>query len=288
VKERKSYLLFESYDALERFLSRKVSVTEEDAVEYCKMEKYPVSKILFTAEHDKTTRVHLKQISETAYAGLGDTNTGTLAKIGAYYLRSGFLVPKFVRTDADPSRPPGELGKGLRLFVKQKRTGNSPVSIPIHKRASMMPKLMRYHEVIDEMDPDVIMSVHGVSAKRDFDMVFGFGKDFNYIGGKREAFRFRDQFSQELDRVFSELGISANLDIRVSTWRFMGHKNYVLSHHVDEYNKNNGRKRIGMQVEFNHRGRVSKEDDRLPTIPYQMAIQVLGDFMYKWKNGKGN
>ncbi len=284
--DRNNYLLFDSYDAFNRFMSRKTNPVVEDAVEYCRMEKYPVSRILFTAEHDKTEKVPLREISDTAYAGLGDTNTGTLAKIGAYYLRTAYLIPNFVRTDADPSRPPEDLGRGLRLFVKQKRTGNYPVSVLIHKKTSMMPKLMRYHEVIEQMNPKFVLSVHGVSEKREQDIIFGFGKEYNYIGGKKEAFRFRDEFSQELDRAYNSIGITANLNIEVSTWRFLGHKNYVLSNHVTDHNLRSDEKRMGIQVEFNLKGRVSKHDEKLPTIPYQMAIQVLGDFVYKWNNSK--
>jgi len=38
-----------------------------------------------------------------------------------------------------------------------------------------------------------------------------------------------------------------------------------------------------MQVEFNWKGRV-KEGDAVPTIPYQIVVQALGDFVYRWKN----
>jgi hypothetical protein len=286
LKDRKNYLLFASSDALKRFLGRKISPTMKNGIEYCIMEKFAGNRILFTAEHAQTKKVMLKDLGPRAYTGVGDRNTDVLAKLGAYYLRSAYLIPLFVRTDADASRPPEYLGKGLRLFVRAKNSKQKKVYIPIHNNPSKLPDLLEYHKTIETLKPRTIVSVHGLNVKRDFDVLFGFGEDYKCIGGKKEAFKFKNEFINYLDRVFSDVGIRENLKIAVSTWRFTGSLNHVLTKHVIEHNKyfgdNPKNKRIGMQVELNYRGRVSKDDKDIPTIPYQLLVQVLGDFVFKW------
>lgn len=289
LKDRKNYLVFGSSDAMKRFFSRKLSPTTTDAIEYCSMERYRGNRILFTAEHAQTKRIPLGEVSKRAYIGIGDKNTGVLAKIGAYYLRSAYLMPIFIRTDADASRPPQDLGIGLRLFVRPSYAGQKTMYIPIHSNRGFISKLHEYHRTIDRLDPRVIISVHGISIKREFDLLFGFGEDYDTIGGKKEAFRFRHEFTEYLGRVFRETGVKANLKIAVSTWRFTGSQNHVLTEHIIEHNRSAAsndpkRRRIGFQVEMNLRGRMTREDEELPTIPYQLAIQALGDFIYRWSN----
>jgi hypothetical protein len=289
--ERKNYLLFASSQALERFLKRKICPTAENGIEYCTMERFAGNRILFTAEHAQTKRIAIEGLGTREYVGVGDKNTGVLAKIGAYYLRSAYLIPLFIRTEADASRPPEDLGKGLRLFVSVKRGGRDYEQktsyVQIHKNRSMLPKLVKYHQTIKKLNPGAIISVHGISKKRKFDLLFGFGNDYECIGGKREAFRFKTEFTNYLDQIFREFGVRANLKIAVSTWRFTGSQNHVLTKHVIEHNhniKDPKKKRVGLQVELNLRGRVSKGDGNMPTIPYQLVLQALGDFVYKWNN----
>ncbi len=288
LKERKNYLIFGSSDAMNRFFKRKISPTVTESIEYCVMEKFRVCRVLFTAEHAQTDRIPLPEVGKKAYIGVGDKNTGVLAKIGAYYLRSAYIMPRFIRTDADASRPPEDLGKGLRLFVRPKYADQKTMYVPIHSNRSFLPKLKEYHSIIKKIDPRVIISIHGISIKRKFDLLFGFGEDYKCIGGKKEAFRFRSEFTDYLDRVFRETGVRANLKIGVSTWRFTGSQNYVLTKHVIDYNKKAPlkKKRIGLQVEMNLRGRMMRGDEGIPTFPYQLTIQTLGDFLYKWKNNK--
>jgi len=286
LKYRKNYLIFGSSEAMERFFKRKISPLINDGVEYCVMERFAGNRILFTAEHAQTEKAMLKELGAKAYAGVGDKNTDILAKLGAYYLRSAYIMPLFLRTEADASRPPEDLGKGLRLFVKPKYATQDISYIPIHTDPSFRKKLNEYHKTIEKLDPKAIISVHGLNVKREFDLLFGFGEDYKCIGGKKEAFRFRNEFTDYLDRVFRETGVQANLKIAVSTWRFTGSQNYILTKHVIEHNESIGsekKKRVGLQVELNFRGRVVSEDTQLPTIPYQLMIQALGDFIFRWK-----
>jgi hypothetical protein len=293
VKQRKNYIVFGSSEAMNRFFRRKISPTVNDSVEYFVMEKFRGNRILFTAEHAQTKRIGLEGAGKKAYIGIGDKNTEVLAKIGAYYLRSAYIVPRFIRTEADASRPPEDLGIGLRLFVKPSYAGQKTMYIPIHSNKSFLVRLNEYHRTIEQLDPRAIISVHGISMKREFDLLFGFGEDYETIGGKKEAFRFRHEFTEYLDSIFRETGIRANLKIAVSTWRFTGSQNHVLTKHIIEHNRTKSKgdprkKRIGFQVEMNLRGRHTKGDDDLPTIPYQLTIQALGDFIYKWKNNNVN
>ncbi|HKZ45286.1 MAG TPA: hypothetical protein VJ343_01120 [archaeon] len=276
-----NYLTFNSSESMNSFLKRKIEPNVVDKIEYCTMEKFPANKILFTAEHAVADKIKLKEFGKDAYANVGDFNTGTLAKLAAFYLRSAYLVPLFIRKDADASRPPQDLGKGLKLFARVFRTKPQTTTfIPIHNSVEMLPSLEKYHNAIEHMEPKAIVSIHGMSIKRKFDVLFGFGEDYNLIGGKKQAFKFKNEFAAYLDGIFSEMKLSA-LQIAVSTWLLTGSRNYVLTRHVMEHNRKNEKKRIGMQVEFNWRGRV-RQGDPVPSASYQIVVQALGDFILKW------
>ena len=286
VDRKTAYLTFGTPIGLSNFLRRKINPVVGNNIEYCVMEKFRNNRILFTAEHAQTARISIKNLGPKAYAGIGDKNTDLLAKIGSYYLHSAYLMPLFVRTEADASRPPKDLGKGLRLCVRLTFSKQKIICLPIHSNPSMLPYLNHYHKTIEKINPKKIISVHGISIKREFDMLFGFGQDYSCIGGKKEAFKFKSNFINYLNSVFRQLNIRKDLKIGISTWRFTGSKNYVLSKHISDYNKKKAQneQRIGMQVEMNLRGRVTKKSDDILTIPYQIAIQALGDFVSKWKS----
>jgi len=276
------YLTFDSSESLRAFFTRKLNPTEKNNIEFCVMEKFPVNKILFTAEHAVCNKIPMKKFGKKAYIGIGDKNTDLLAKLAAFSIRSAYMIPKFLRTEADASRSPEELGLGLRLFSKIFYSkGQSTTYIPIHTDPSYLPYLQGYHRTIEELDPRTIISIHGMHIKRKFDLLFGFGENYEAIGGKKEAFRFKNEFNSFLDNVFKKLGLRGNLNIAVSTWFLTGSRNYVISNHVIEHNKKSENKRIGMQVEFNWRGRV-KKGDLVPTLAYQVVVQALGDFIFKW------
>lgn len=275
------YLTFNSSESLNSFLKRKIEPVVDDDIEYCTMEKFSTNKILFTAEHAISGKVKLKEFGVKAYANVGDINTGTLAKLAAFNLRSAYIIPLFLRTDADASRPPEDLGKGLRLFARVFRSKNQATTfIPIHSNVDLLPSLEKYHKIIEQLNPNTIISIHGMNVKRKFDILFGFGENYNLVGGKKQAFKFKNEFTAFLDKIFNELKLNS-LQVAVSTWLLTGSRNYVLAKHVMEYNKKHEKKRIGMQVEFNWKGRVMEEDP-VPSISYQIVVQALGDFLLKW------
>ncbi|MDI6806555.1 MAG: hypothetical protein QMD14_01920 [Candidatus Aenigmarchaeota archaeon] len=277
-----SFFTFGSLDELRSFLGRKIHPQVVEEVEYFVMERFPIKKVLFTAEHAVSKEIPMKEYGKNAYIVIGDKNTDTLAKLAAYYIKSAYVATLFSRIDADAARDTMELGKGLRLFVRVFNSEKQPsIYVPIHSNKSYLSNLRRYHRVIEELNPKTIISIHGMHVGRKFDMLFGFDKNYGGIGGKENAFRFKREFISFLDGVFSELGIRNNLEIAVSTWLFTGSRNYVLTKHVIEHNKKSKEKRIGMQVEFNWKGRVG--EIAIPTIPYQVAVQALADFITKWK-----
>lgn len=276
------YLTFDSSVSLEAFLKRKLNPIEKDNIEFCVMEKFPVNRILFTAEHAVCNKIPMERFGKKAYITIGDINTDLLAKLAAFSTRSAYVIPQFLRTQADAARPPEELGTGLRLFSKIFYSeSQSTIYIPIHTDPSYLPYLQGYHKTIEQLDPRAIISIHGMHLKRKFDLLFGFGENYGAIGGKKQAFKFKNEFNSFLDDVFKGLGLEGNLNIAVSTWLLTGSRNYVISNHVIEHNKKSERKRIGMQAEFNWKGRV-KKDDMIPIQSYQVITQALGDFVFRW------
>jgi hypothetical protein len=277
-----NYLLFQSSESLESFLKRRVCPEVENKIEWCVMEKFPVNRILFTAEHAVVARIDMKEFGAKAYTRVGDKNTGLLARLAAHYTRSAYVIPRFLRTEADAARPPEDLGKGLRLFVRVFYSKQATTYVPIHSNPAYLSCLEKYHQTIEQLNPKAIVSVHGMNVKRKFDVLFGFGENYECIGGKKEAFRFKNEFASYMDDVLK--GMNGNLNIAVSTWLLTGSRNYVLTKHVAEYNKMHENKRIGMQVEFNWKGRIMNNDRTVPSIPYQAVVQALGDFVFKWTN----
>ena len=277
------FLVFRSSKDLESFFKRKFEPIRGGGIEYCVFSNYKKNRLLFTAEHAVTKKVFLPSLGKEAYAGVGDVNADILAKLGAFFNKGAYIMPLFCRTDADASRDPKDLGKGLRLFVHTHKTKKQKyVFLPIHRKREFLPYLLNYHKTIESLNPKFLISVHGISVKRKFDLILGFGENYMGIGGKKNAFRFKIEFLEFLDEVFHSLGMENNLEIAVSTWRFTGSMNFVLTSHVIDYNKKNPDKRFGFQVEFNYKGRVYNSDKRLPSPEYQITIQALGLFSLLW------
>lgn len=259
--------------------------TVSNNIEYTILEKFRFNRILFTAEHAAVKKVELKEFGENAYITVGEKNTDLLAKLAAFHIRSAYILPLFSRIDADASRDPEDIGKGLTLLTriwrskKQKRT-----RVLIHSNPNFLPYLNHYHKTIEKLNPKAIISIHGMNVKREFDVLFGFAENYGAIGGKRQAFQFKYRFLNFLEDIFHQLKLKPP-KIAVSTWLFTGSRNHVLNKHVVEHNKFSNDKRIGMQVEFNWRGRVDREDWDRPSIRYQVFIQALANFVFKWVYG---
>ena len=90
----------------------------------------------------------------------------------------------------------------------------------------------------------------------------------------------KNLYIKNLNEALPQLKLENKLKINISKWLFTGEKNYVLSRHVIQHNKNNKRKRFGMHVEFNARGRILNEESVGKN--YQIAAQVLADTVLEW------
>jgi len=268
-----SFLIFAEKQEFEFFIKRKVFPIFFKNIEVGILSGYSFKRILFTAEHAKSDRIEVVIGGKRELVAVGDKNTDILAKLGALNLSSAYLIPWFLRTEIDASRNPAEIGKGLRLLTSVIGK-NRRVFIEIHKNIEKREELETYHKLISLLNPSIIISIHGMHKKRKYDVILGFGENYSAIGGKKNAFDFKYRFLDYLDKVFNDLKLKTDLEVGIGKFHYSGTVNYVLQKHVIEKNK------IGVQVEFNLKGRLNKENG-LPTVTYQILIQALGRFMYE-------
>jgi len=273
-------MIFNTNKELGNFLE-KIPCKRLGKIEYGIFKNFKKNKILFTAEHAHDTRIKTPQYGEKAYVKVGDTNTDKLAILMAYRLESSFLISKFPRVEADFSRPINTLGKNERIFIEIFNSrGKEKKYFRAHRNKDYASFLEKYHDIIEKLAPSAIVSVHGMSEKgHPPDILLGFGKNYRMINGVTKALEFKNLFIKNLDRVFAKLKIKNKLKINISRWLFTGEKNYVLTKHILQYNKN---KRFGMHVEFNFRGRVIKRG--FIRKDYQIAAQVLAETVLEWMN----
>lgn len=242
------------------------------------------SKILITAEHAQTTRIKSPEYGEDAYVGIGDMNTDELAKLAAYYSKCSYIVPTLLRTEIDLSRPPG--AENLILHViplkadPSKKTGKKKVAISTKKNFRHIADF--YHKKIEKINPRFILAYHGMHSHRKMDILLGFGPDRKYIGGSKNAFKFKKMFKERLTKRLKEANIRDDLIVKVGKSLFTGTKNYTLYNHVKKHNEKTKEKRFGMHVEFNMRGRRMKKYSVLPKLRYQVAAQVLVECAEEW------
>jgi len=275
-----SFIIFDNKKELENFLKR-VRSKRLEKIEYGILENYKKNRILFTAEHAYTSQVRTPEYGKESYVKIGDTNTDILAMMMAYRLRSSFLISRLSRIEADAARPIKTLGKDERILLEIFRSKDKKQYIRIHRNKDYAPFLLQYHSVIERLNPSALVSVHGMCERgHPPDILLGFGKNYRIVGGRKNALKFKNFFIERVDKALSELKIENRLKINISKSLFTGEKNYVLNKHVIQYNKTRERKRFGIHVEFNERGRISKGN--FVRKDYQIAAQVLADTIVDW------
>jgi len=197
-------------------------------------------------------------------------------------LKAAFLISRLSRIEADPCRPIRNLGKNEKILInvyKSKDRGKK--YFHIHRNKGYALFLKKYHFMVEKFNPSALISVHGMSEEgHSPDILLGFGKNYRIIGGMDDALQFKKLFIKNLDENFSRLKIENKLKINISKWLFTGEKNYVISKHVIDYNKISKKKRFGMHVECNERGR--KLLGNSIRKDYQIAAQVLADTILEW------
>jgi len=270
---------FDSSEQMENKL-KELKPIEKEKIEYCILDGFKNNKIIFTAPHALTDRIYLKHLGKNAYVGIGDKNTGKLAKLAALYTNTSYIIPKVVRTEVDMARSPEDIGKNLKLLAPifysktEKKT-----YISIHQNKKLRPILERYYNIIDNFDPKSIIFIHGMHKRHNFDLLLGFGQDFAGIGGKQNAFKFKKELGNKIQEK-----IKQKFKIGVSNWLFVGKNNYLFKKNITDYNKRHKEKKIGINLEFNLRGRITKDDKNMPTPQYQIAVQILANLVVEWTN----
>ena len=258
-----------------------------ERIEHNEFSGFAKKRLLITAEHalTKTIRVDDGRIF------IGDRNTGILARITAFGTSSAYAIPRFNRYYADASRNPSLLGKGVPYRAKVKVLKGGKIRwetkiINTHISVKYAGSLAEYHRTIEALNPRAILSIHGKSspsAKKKFHMLLGAGPDYEYMGGKRNAFRFRRRFREKIKEVLSKMqlderGPLLGEDINSGlSRRLSGRRNFILKKFVAQHNES-GRKRIGLQVELDDTGRKLGPNKNV-AYEYQIALQVIADML---------
>ena len=275
------FVIFNSKKELENFM-KKIRREKLDKIEYGILKNFKKNRVLFTAEHAYTSRVKTPQYGKESYVKIGDKNTDKLAMIMAHKLKSSFLIPRLSRVEADANRPINTLGKNERILLEIfKSKDKNKKYFRIHRNKEYTPFLEKYHSIIEKLNPSALVCVHGMCEKdHPPDILLGFGKNYRIIGGTENALEFKNLFIKKVNKTLSQFKIENKLKINISKSLFTGEKNYLLSKHVIQYNKTNRKKRFGMHVEFNARGRIIRRN--FIRKDYQIAAQVLADTVLEW------
>jgi len=296
-------IIFKTKKGIRRFFKENTQPVIRKKVEFCVFEKYKKKRVLVTAEHAYVRLIHFPQFGENAKIVFGDRNTGWLARISAYNFGSAYIVPRFDRFNADACRNPKLLGKKIEYLAHVIKGNVDSAYVNIHNNINYMKNLLYYHELINDLKPRAILSIHGFSPrkKKKYDILLGFGRKMNLIGGKENALKFKEEFEQKLEDYLNKIDLekypSINKDIKVKLSKvFTGHGNYILRKFVTWRNKKideakepgfpeKRRKRIGLHAEFSSMGRKIGDGDhkhKMLSVEYQVASFLLAKMLYKW------
>lgn len=277
------YITFSSLKEMEEYFSKNINPKFFSKFECSILKDYKKRRILFTAPHAKVGRVWLDR-NKKLFAGVGEKNTDKLCKLAALYTSTSYIIPYVLRTEIDLNRSPEEVGKGITLLAPLYKDGKfiGTTRIPIHTNKKMTHLLREYNGFIEKINPKAIVFFHGMRSDRKFDVLLGFGKDYNGIGGKKNGFKFKRELIEKTKEIFKEFGIREEWKIGVSISLFVGESSYPLRKHIIEYNQKNKGKRIGMLVEINGKRIIWKRNRELPTKSCQLFVQSLSELVLEW------
>lgn len=294
-RKKKNIFLFNTAKGLNKFLGLlKFPFLRIDygTIETGHMYKYKKTRVLITAEHAETSRIPVIGIKtesgEEPFIPVGDKNTDKLAKLAAKSVNGAYILSRLPRTTIDMSRSPKELKKNVTVPVKIFGTKKMMTRLLVHKSPKKERILKRYQRRVNRLHPEVILSYHGMHHRHRSDITLGFGPNKIYIGGRKYAVLFTRLFKKRLKVAFAEHKLKDGLKIRRSKYTFLGRSNYTLKRNVRLYNKKYKKKRMGIHVEFNLRGRTRRDSKEVPKLRYQVAAQVLActaaEFWEKYKD----
>jgi len=277
------FVLLRTLNDMNSFL-KKFNPRLENKIEYEILRNYSRNRILITAEHAETKKLFLPEYGERAFVGIGDKNTDKIAKLAAFHTECAYMIPRILRTKVDLSRSYKEF-KTAKLYaglfnINEKKMKKAKIFI--HRDIEKANVLFFFHNKIEKLNPRAILSFHGMHLRYKPDILLGFGPGRRYFD---KPFEFRDFFHERLKNAFTNLNLKNDLDIKIGQKLFTGTKNYTLYRHVKQFNdkeKSKSKKRFGIHVEFNLRGRIRKTTNELPKLRYQVAAQVLADSLEEW------
>jgi len=232
--------VFSTKQEFERFFSK---FGEEvcKGVELVKFEGYEKNRVLIIAPHAGIKGVKVRVDGVEREVHVGDENTHILAKVAAWNLGSAALISYVPRDTADFARDPEMLGKELFLPLSvPTHKGRKKILVRIHRDRRYYEALKKFHREIEKLDPKFILSYHGMGPRFRTDVLLGFGEGRKYIGGVKNAFKFR-----ELVRKY-EKKMGIDFTVKIAKRRLLGRCEYNLAAHVREG-------RFGALVEFNYR-----------------------------------
>ncbi|MAH42298.1 hypothetical protein CL614_01040 [archaeon] len=296
VQAVKKILVFHTPKALNKFLSfLKFPFFRIDygAIETGHMYKYRKTRVLITAEHAETTRIPViglkTKSGQETFIPVGDKNTDKLAKLAAKAVNGAYILSHLPRTTVDMSKSPKELREDISVPVKIAGTKRMMTRLIIHTNPKKERILKKYQNRVKILRPEIIICYHGMHKRHKSDITLGFGPHKIYIGGRKYATMFTKYYKKELKKTLESMKLRNNLKIRRSKYIFLGRTNFTLKKNVRLHNKRFKKKRMGIHVEFNLRGRTTKASTEVPKLRYQVAAQVLAkcavSFWEKHKDG---
>lgn len=285
----KKFSIFNTAEGLNKFLGiLKFPFFRIDygAIETGRLYDYRRTRVLITAEHAETARIHVMttKSGKVTFIPVGDKNTDKLAKLAAQFVGGAYILSRLPRTTVDMSRSPKDFRKKITLSVRVSGTKNTMTKLVIHANPKKERILNRYQKRVATLNPRIIISYHGMNKRHNSDITLGFGPNKIYIGGRKYARMFTKYFRDELNRTLDKMQLKGGMKVRRSKYTFLGRSNFVLRKNVMYYNRSHKSKRIGIHVEFNLRGRTRKSSKEVPKLRYQVAAQVLAKCAFEFWN----
>ena len=253
-------IVFKNKEEFENFFSNIKTKKIDNYLEFKKFDNYEENKILIVAPHACKGKYLLNIKGKNMLIPGGEKNVAELTKIASYNVGCAFLISYVPRFEADFARGIEDLGKGLVLnfLVGEKR-----IPIKIHTNKKYLNLLKKFHKIIEKIDPSFILSFHGTFI-RNFDALFGFGKEKRFISGKKLAFKFRREVVKKMKEMKEDVKVGIAKKI------YVGRSEYILNTHVKGNKK-------GVLVEFAKKGRIP-----FPSIKYQILATVIAETAKKY------
>lgn len=232
-------------------------------VEYYRFGPAPV---LIVAPHIGGEKVQVKAEGKQVTFNMCEWGTDVLAAVAARDIKGGLLVSRIPRNRCDFARPPEKLGGGAIARLGHSQLEKA-VKMVVHSEAKYRPLLEKFHRKINEVDPAFILTYHGMLNQK-FDVLLGFGRRKQYIGGLKNSRRFKRDVLARL--------VEAELDLKVgvSYKKLTGESDYILNSHVKS-------PVMGGLVEFNKWGRAEES----PTQDYRQLGIHIARTAKRWVTG---